>query len=393
MIRNLLVGMTFIAVVSDYVLHPFYPKFFSSRFGVTDPEWTGYYFSAMCFMVMISFPFWAFISKKISELNILIYTQCMAGILALGCFTIDTFSGFWVLSLVMILFKASYLLVYPFILRIIQKEEHTSTIGLLSVIVHLGGILGAVIGGVTVDLIDAGYVYLIMAIGDFVQMGLTIYLRIRHKEIGVIDNEEQQTDKAPFFGRKGIIFKIGLVTLILYFSDFLIRPFFVSYWENVVSNTSAFFSGLAYAIPGFVALVLLIYDHRRKNTSNWFQQITVIIVLGLMGLVLQGIHNTTIVIIGRILYGWSIYRAMVKFDVILFEKTHASNYAIAYSKVHFFQNLGVLVSSFSMGILVEHFGFTIQFHTAAIGFGLTIVCYYIFFQLRFNKSGKYLVKY
>ena len=63
--------MTLVAVVSDYLLHPFYPQFFELRFGVKDPEMVGYYFAAICFMVMIAFPFWAYVSKKRAELNII----------------------------------------------------------------------------------------------------------------------------------------------------------------------------------------------------------------------------------------------------------------------------------------------------------------------------------
>ena len=128
---------------------------------------------------MIAFPFWAYVSKKIAELNILVYTQCIAGVLALCCFWTTSYVNFWILSLVMILFKGSYLLVYPYILKIITKKEHPGTIGLLSVVVHLGGILGAVIGGLTVDLIDASYIFIIMALGDFIQMGMSGYLLMK----------------------------------------------------------------------------------------------------------------------------------------------------------------------------------------------------------------------
>ena len=133
-LKNFLILMTLVAVVSDYLLHPFYPQFFETRFGIINPKVVGYYFAAICFMVMIAFPFWAYVSKKIAELNILVATQLIAGILALFCYKTESYTNFWILSLVMILFKGSYLLVYPYILKIISKEEHPSTIGLLSVV-------------------------------------------------------------------------------------------------------------------------------------------------------------------------------------------------------------------------------------------------------------------
>ena len=49
-LKSFLITITFIAVVSDYLLHPFYPQFFSLRFGMNDPKVVGYYFAALCFI-------------------------------------------------------------------------------------------------------------------------------------------------------------------------------------------------------------------------------------------------------------------------------------------------------------------------------------------------------
>ncbi|WP_109433929.1 MULTISPECIES: MFS transporter [Aquimarina] len=385
--------MTLIAVVSDYLLHPFYPQFFEARFGVTNPEYVGYYFAAICFMVMIAFPFWAYISKKVAELNILSYTQCIAGILALYCYWTTSYFNFWIVSLSMVLFKGSYLLVYPYILKIITKEEHVNTIGVLSVVVHLGGILGAVIGGLTVDLIDASYIFLIMAIGDFVQMGMSIFL---------LQSKKYNTDKSitkkitpeikDRIIPKGFILKIGLVTMVLYFSDFLIRPFFSLYWESISLYSSKIISGFVYAIPGFIALFALWYQKTRSPKEKHSGIISALF-LGIIGALLQGFPVDVIVIAGRIIYGWAIFQAVVRFDVLLFEFSSPDSYAIDYSKVHFFQNLGVLLASFSVGILVEFQGLQIPFVITSIGFVIALGVYYFIFHRVFRqKQVKQLAK-
>ncbi|TSE10386.1 MFS transporter [Aquimarina algiphila] len=385
--------MTLIAVVSDYLLHPFYPQFFEARFGVTNPEYVGYYFAAICFMVMIAFPFWAYISKKVAELNILSYTQCIAGILALYCYWTTSYFNFWIVSLSMVLFKGSYLLVYPYILKIITKEEHVNTIGVLSVVVHLGGILGAVIGGLTVDLIDASYIFLIMAIGDFVQMGMSIFL---------LQSKKYNTDKSitkkitpeikDRIIPKSFILKIGLVTMVLYFSDFLIRPFFSLYWESISLYSSKIISGFVYAIPGFIALFALWYQKTRSPKEKHSGIISALF-LGIIGALLQGFPVDVIVIAGRIIYGWAIFQAVVRFDVLLFEFSSPDSYAIDYSKVHFFQNLGVLLASFSVGILVEFQGLQIPFVITSIGFVIALGVYYFIFHRVFRqKQVKQLAK-
>ncbi len=381
--------MTLVAVVSDYLLHPFYPQFFELRFGMTNPKNVGYYFAAICFMVMIAFPFWAYVSKKVSELNILVYTQAMAGVLALYCYYTTSYINFWIVSLIMVLFKGSYLLVYPYILKIITKEEHPSTIGLLSVVVHLGGILGAVLGGITVDYIAPSSIFLIMAGGDFIQMAMSAYL-LKSKKYAtdlIISEESENTEKK--FIPKGFILKLGLITLILYFSDFLIRPFFSSYWESFSAYKSKLVSGTIYAIPGFVALVALWINNRRKSEGH--QGIINALFIGLIGLLLQGIPYDGIVILGRIVYGWAIFQGVVKFDILLFELSTPESYSVDYSKIHFFQNLGVLLASLNVGIIVDEFGLQMPFAIALGGFLLTLVLYFFVFK-SVRKVHKQLAK-
>ncbi|SEB44352.1 Predicted arabinose efflux permease, MFS family [Tenacibaculum sp. MAR_2009_124] len=379
-LKSFLITMTFIAVVSDYLLHPFYPQFFELRFGMTNPKNVGYYFAAICFMVMIAFPFWAYVSKRVAELKILIYTQAIAGVLALYCYWTESYINFWIVSLVMVLFKGSYLLVYPYILKIIKKEEHTSTIGLLSVVVHLGGILGAVIGGFTVDFINPSSIFLVMALGDFLQMSVSAYLLKSKKyntDVVVITGEVEKSSTPNSF-----IIKIGLLTLILYFSDFLIRPFFSLYWESFSSNDSKLISGTIYAIPGFVALIAL-WINNKRNTSG-YEGIIKALLIGLVGLSLQGIPSESMVIIGRIIYGWAIFQGMVKFDVFLFEMSSPESYSIDYSKIHFFQNFGVLLASLNIGLVVDNFGLQMPFILALSGFIITLLLYFFVFKFSSN---------
>lgn len=378
-LKNFLILMTLIAVVSDYLLHPFYPQFFELRFGVTNPKLVGYYFAAICFMVMIAFPFWAYVSKKVSELNILVYTQAVAGVLALYCYYTQSYLYFWIVSLTMILFKGSYLLVYPYILKIITKEEHPSTIGLLSVVVHLGGILGAVLGGLTVDTIHPSNIFIIMAAGDFIQMGMSAYL-LKSKKYAtdlIIAEPTEQADKKLI--PSGFILKLGLITLILYFSDFLIRPFFSLYWESFSAFKSKLVSGTVYAIPGFVALITLWINNRSKK-ENGHKGIINALCIALIGLILQGIPFDASVILGRIIYGWAIFQGVVKFDILLFELSTPESYSVDYSKVHFFQNLGVLLASLSVGFLVDTYGLQIPFKVALVGFIVTLVLYFFVFK-------------
>ena len=147
-----------------------------------------------------------------------------------------------------------------------------------------------------------------------------------------------------------------------------------------------------YAIPGFVALMALWINTKRKQSDNQFGAIIPILVLGILGLLLQGIPDTTTIIVGRIIYGWAIFQGVVKFDVLLFELSTPDSYAMDYSKVHFFQNLGVLLSSFSVGLLVEYNGLQIPFIIALGGFVITLLLYYFIFKIGVKRISKLLLK-
>jgi len=92
---------------------------------------------------MLAFPLWAAAAKHIPMLRLLIYTQFAAGVLSILCYESDSLPDFWFVSLLMQVFKGSYLLIYPFVMSLEHKDRHGGTIGLLSVIVHLGAIAGA----------------------------------------------------------------------------------------------------------------------------------------------------------------------------------------------------------------------------------------------------------
>lgn len=389
-VRNFLIIMTLVAVVSDYLLHPFYPYFFKSQFGITDPKAVGFYFSTVCATVMIAFPMWAWISKGKSELRILVYTQLIAGALAASCFFITSYVYFWIVSLSIIVFKGSYLLVYPFILRITKKEEHTNIIGLLAVIIHCGSVLGAVFGGMLIDWLSPAWIFIGMAAGDLIQAGMSFYLLQTAGSDQVPPVENPQKIKTSIWPQ-GMVLKLGVITMILYFSDFIIRPFFVRYWENLTNSNSKILSGTVYAIPAVVAMVGLYVNKKRQRQRNVYQGIISALLFGLAGLLLQGYPLAGAVFMGRCIYGWAFFQAAVRFDALLFHVSDPVAYAIEYSKIHFFQNMGVLIASTMAGVLVDQFSLRMPFMVALSGFAGVTALYYYVIRTQTSQTSKLIV--
>ena len=65
------------------------------------------------------------------------------------------------------------------------------------------------------------------------------------------------------------------------------------------------------------------------------------------------------------------FQIIVKLEVNLFRLSTPQRYAQDYSITNFFQNMGVLLSSFAAGAIVNRYGLHVPFLLAAGGFVLT----------------------
>ncbi|WP_026596544.1 MFS transporter [Methylohalobius crimeensis] len=377
-LKFFLIAMTVVAVMSDSMLVPFYPHFFATVFSITDPRYVGAYIAACCFVVMLAFPFWAKVASKIPPLKLLVYTQFAAGVLSISCYYASTVVEFWLLSLAMLVFKGSYLLIYPFVMSMEDKEKHGGTIGLLSVIVHFGTILGALLGGTVLQLFEPRRVFVVMAAGDFIQMLVCVFLMGHHKAQGQTASTDQDSPNSPESGGKAFIYKLSLIMLVFYFSAFLIRPFFARYWETLSALKSEIVSGLVFAIPAFMALLALWSNRYAGRKIKAFEGVVPALLWGTGGLFLQASDQLAVVLLGRCLFGWALFQSVVRLDLLVFELSTPASYAANFSKIHFFQSLGVLLASFSAGSMVATAGLRVPFITAVTGF---VVSAFLYLQL------------
>jgi len=371
-LKFFLVAMIVVSVISDSMLIPFYPQFFAAAFSITSPQHVGLYLSASCFAVMLAFPLWAAAAKHVPVLRLLIYTQFAAGVLSILCYESGSLPDFWFVSLLMMVFKASYLLIYPFVMSLEHKDKHGGTIGLLSVIVHLGAIAGAGIGGFALDLFEPRLVFLLMSVGDFLQMLVCAFLLGKDKTA----HPAQQHPSEPAT-TGNLVYRLGLIMLLFYFSVYLIRPFFSRYWESISAWNGGIVTGLVFAIPGAIALLALCINKSMRSSKHG---IVSAFLLGMFGLLLQASGQQAIVLLGRCLFGWALFQATVRLDLLLFEVSTPASYAADFSKIYFFQSLGALIASYTAGSLVAAQGLQIPFIAGALGLALTAFLYALLFK-------------
>jgi len=380
--RTFLMLMTAVAVISDSMLHPFYPQYFAQAFGVTDPVHIGLYIAACSLLVLVSFPLWARLARRVPVMQLLIWTQIGSGVFSVWAGSVASLSWFWSLSLAMILFKASYLLIYPYLMSLEAKENHIGTIGLLAFVVYFANILAALLGGTVLEWLEARRLFQLMAFGDLVQVLLCCYwLKVAPSAPSA---RAAATNPVPF----RFVARLGAVMLVLYFSAYVGEPFFAAYWESLVGTDNKMLSGLVFAIPGIAALWgLCVNEQRGEAGLGVYSGIVPAIALGVIGLLMQATGFIWLVVVGRFVYGWSLFQAMVRLDRILFRESTPETYATDFSLVNLFQGLGIFIASSSAGSLVAAFGMKVPFWIAALGFTVSAVLHSLLFREQLGESA------
>jgi predicted MFS family arabinose efflux permease len=361
--------MSTLAVISDAVLIAFYPQFFEQRYGVTSAVHVGAYIAAISIVVMCTLPLWARVARHVDTLRLLLWTQCAAGVLCVMSAWAGSVQGYWLLTMLMFACKSSYLLMFPMLMRLEAPASHGIVIGLLSVLVHLGGIFGAAAGGFALQWFGPAGCIALMAAGDFAQM--LVCARLLRSGIPAPPPLAAASAASHRWTAAVGVLKLSLVMLVFDFSAYLIRPFFSVYWTGL-SGSSPLVTGLVFAVPGFVALLALAAN-KRLHTRGAAAPDHLLgnLTLGAAGLLLQAAPVEAAIVLGRCLYGWALFQLVVKLEVSLFRISTPAAYAGHYGIANFFQNLGVLLSSFAAGALVSRFGIPVTFLIAAAGFAFT----------------------
>lgn len=376
-VKRVLVSLTVIGVVSDSLLHPFYPQYLARVFGVVDPNQVGAYVAASSLTVLVSLPAWALLSRRVPVFSLLIATQLATALWSVAASFAPSLVWFYALSLGMLVFKASYLLIYPHVLSLESADEHLGTISLLAFVVYFSNIVAALLSGVMLQLLDPRLLFIAMAAGDVLQLALCVYLRSLRRAPQEPEQEETSDAEHP----AGFAYKLGAVMLVMYFSAYLSEPFFSSYWETIARTDNAIMTGCVFAIPGLSALLGSYVNARHKaGDAHAYKGILLAITLCAISSILQSSALPLVVIGARFVYGWALFQMMVRLDALLFQASRKDSYATEFSRINLFQGLGVLFASFSAGRLVAACGPRVTFSIAAGGFALGALVFGVLFR-------------
>ncbi len=366
-VRWSLILMTLVSVMADTMLLPFYPQFFQESFGVSDPAHAGWYIAACCTTVMLCFPLWAKVARRWHELPLWVVTQSVSAFLGVICYLTESLITFWVVSQLMLMMKASYLLIYPFAIRLEDNGKIGGFVALFAVLMHIGTISGAVLGGYLLQFWDGRDAYLIMIASDLVQIviciALMLALKIRLTEPGYTPEDSTDTPRSP------MVMKLAVVAMLFYFSVFLIRPFFTLYWADIsfAPWDAEFPSSFVYAIPALIALLTVAWQRINPPLLTSQQLLVRGLFVLLVGLILQGLSDPLWTVLGRLIFGWGLFMGVVHIEVLLFANSRPERFGEDFSRVHLGQNIGIILASFIAGALVAGVSHTAVFAAAAVG--------------------------
>jgi predicted MFS family arabinose efflux permease len=387
-LKHALIMLTLVSVVADTMLLPFYPQFFAQEFGNTSPEHVGFYIAACCFTVMVTLPLWAKVARQVNEFPLWVMTQTAAGTFAIAAYFSTSLLSFWVITQLMLVFKASYLLIYPLVMRLEEKDRHLGVASLFSVLIHFGAIGGAFLGGSLIEFAEPRSIFLIMAATDALQVLVCTFIirsrRIPFRQPQTVVDAEGSEDREPH--GNPLIVQLGVVSLLFYLSAFMMRPFFSRYWAGVAGNDSELLAGLVYAIPAWVALAGLWLNRRRTQERSSYAAVFQSLIVAMIGAAMQGIPHPVSIVLGRIVFGWALFQGTVRLEVLVFELSSRQHYAMDFSRIHIFQNVGVLLASFAVGSVVSAFGQQMPFMASVAGFAFTLLVFVALFGSRLWPS-------
>ncbi|WP_226536644.1 MFS transporter [Fictibacillus halophilus] len=344
-----LLSCVFLFVCTEVLLSPFYPQFFKKVYGITDPDLTGFYIMTCRLTVVICTPIWGLIAnKRQNSSTLLIIGQWGTGF---SCFLMaisQSFEMFVAASILLLIFKSSYFLLYTILMQENRKTETGAAASYHAVL--QGAIVAAtLLSGWVIQMGNPLQVFWLIGIMECL-LGLFSYFMLKDAGRNVMDGQLQESGQGSTTTMLPQLFLFGFVVLTLYLAVNMVRPFFTTYTEQMY-HTDTMTSSILYLLPSLMAIVSLplIRKYSEKLGVKGYIAATVMIITGLF---FQGVETGIAgLIVFRCMFGIGAAWCLAKLDVFLFKwsrNTHGD-----YSKVSAVQNVGLLLAPVAASSIVN----------------------------------------
>jgi MFS transporter, DHA1 family, multidrug resistance protein len=366
MVSVALFSCVFLAVFTEVLLSPFYPQFFRQVFGVEDLSYTGYYIFICRLTVVLCAPIWGLLSRRFAVKQLLMVGQAGAALVTALLGTSQTIEQFVTFSVLLLLFKSSYLLVYPLVVELVGKGQRSAIAGTYQAVFH-GAIIAATVAGAWMVNLEAPlFLFYWIAIADLIQLGLCLMvLRNTPTSSSALSEDERSLP-----GRQvglGFMTAIGLTVLTFQLANNLVRPFFTEYVTVAQPfGVSLQTSSILFLIPSVMAIAAMPYIRKVAQPRQLPMLYSIGLGLLILSLYLQGgTTQLSVLVLSRVVYGFMLAVTQAVLELQLFEHSSQNRLHYHYSLVTAFANVGHLGAPLLASYLVNSYSLAAPLLAAA----------------------------
>ncbi len=355
----------FLGLFTEVVLSPFYPQFFRKVFGVDDLSYTGYYIFISRLTVVLISPLWGLLARWIQVKWLLYCGQAGAAIMTMLMATADSAEQFLGYTIGLLIFKSSYLLVYPLIIQLAGEQHRSTVAGTYQAVFH-GAIVSATVAGAWMVNQQAPLsIFYGIAVADLVQLGLCLYALRGVSTHKPVENSAQQPKAVGDQWR--FILAMGMVILTFQLANQSIRPYFTEYLtRSEPFGISLFASSFLFLIPSLMAITAMPYIRKVGKLHHLPLLYGIGLCLLIASLYGQGLtENLPLLIISRIIYGFFFAVTQASLELQLFGSSSEQRLHFNYSLAISFANAGHLIAPLFASWLVEHYSLAAPLVAAA----------------------------
>ncbi|WP_281890743.1 MFS transporter [Paenibacillus sp. YYML68] len=386
LIRVALLGCVFLGLFTEVLLSPYYPQFFRLVFAVDSYLFTGWYLFACRLTVALCSPLWGWLAKRFEPRRLLLLGQAGTALATASLAMAQSAEQFLVLTVLLLIFKSSYMLIYPILMELSGEQQRAGAAALFHAVHHSAVLLAAAAGAHMLQLAEPLKLFYAAAAADVVQLLLCIavfggalgFSRAR-RQGGSEQKAEADGDgrargdavslAAPLQRRlrpSWTLGWLGATFLVVTLANQVVRPFFTPYTEQMYGVTTGQ-AGLLFLLPNAMALVLLPFVQRISRSDRISALYTCGIAAMAVGLLVQASSTSLLgLIAGRVLYGLFLAVTMVVLDLVLFQNKQGGDAAFRFSVVVSFQTAGELVAPLLASWLLSWSGLSAPLMSGAL---------------------------
>ncbi|BAB72349.1 MFS transporter [Anabaena sp. FACHB-709] len=373
----------FLSIFNEVLLSPFYPQFFRKVFGVTDLAYTGYYIFVCRLTVVLCAPVWGVLSRRFEVKHLLFVGQLGAAFMTALMGTSSSVEQFLMYTILLLLCKSSYLLVYPLIIQLGGEEKRAAIAGTYQAVFHGAIIIATIVGAFMVNIDTPLIIFYGIAAADLLQLAICAYMLRGVSTAGGQGAGGRGENQPVAPNQLGYIIAIGVVILTFQLANNLVRPYFTAYVTAEPLKVDLLTSSLLFLIPSVMAIAALPYIRQacrpeRLHTIYLGSLSLLIVSLGIQGLS----SNLPLLILARIVYGFFLAVTQAALELQIFNKSTAKHLHFNYSLATSFANIGHLGAPLLASWLVNTHSLASPFIAATI-----ICCLNLLFFRYVPKAG------